>query len=161
MIINPPTKRISVTAEQQTFLRVLPTRWRRKPAGIDMEQNNVIVILCIRYAQWPAKAESEANTRCDPPGSSTERYRTFNNRLLSSSGEKIAFQLLPFNDSWRYFFSISLTISCYLLWWTFLAIMDDVRLINWPSRALREWVLSLRRGDDAPRSHALLPTGIF
>jgi len=84
MIINPPTKRISVTAEQQTFLRVLPTRWRRKP---DMEQSNVIVALCIRYAQWPAKAESKANTRCDPPGSSTERYRTFNNRLLSSSGE--------------------------------------------------------------------------
>jgi len=30
-----------------TFLRVLPTRCRRKPAGIDMEQNYVTVTLCI------------------------------------------------------------------------------------------------------------------
>ena len=32
----------------QTFLRVLATRWRRKPAGIDMERNYVTVTLCIR-----------------------------------------------------------------------------------------------------------------
>ena len=36
-----------MTAEQQTFLRVLPTRWRRIPAGIDMERNYVTVTLCI------------------------------------------------------------------------------------------------------------------
>jgi len=37
-----------VTAEQQTLLlRVLPTRWRRKPAGIDTERNYVTVSLCI------------------------------------------------------------------------------------------------------------------
>jgi len=46
VIINLPTERIQVTAEQE-FVRVLPTRWRRKPAGIDMEQNNVTVALCI------------------------------------------------------------------------------------------------------------------
>jgi len=31
----------------KTFLRVLPTRWRRQPAGIDMERNYVIVAVCI------------------------------------------------------------------------------------------------------------------
>ena len=29
----------------QTFIRALPTRWRRKPAGIDMELNYVTVML--------------------------------------------------------------------------------------------------------------------
>ena len=50
MVINLPTKRIYVTSEQEAFLRVLflQTRWRRKPAGIDMERNYVSVILCIR-----------------------------------------------------------------------------------------------------------------
>ena len=47
MIINLPTKRISVTSEEQTFLKVLPTRWRWKRAGIDMERNYVTVTLCI------------------------------------------------------------------------------------------------------------------
>ena len=28
-------------------MRVLPTKWRRKAAGIDMERNYVIVTLCI------------------------------------------------------------------------------------------------------------------
>jgi len=28
-------------------MRVLPTKWRRKPAGIDMERNCVIVTLCV------------------------------------------------------------------------------------------------------------------
>jgi len=35
-------------SQYQIFLRVLPTIWRRKPAGIDMEQNHVTVILSIR-----------------------------------------------------------------------------------------------------------------
>ena len=30
-------------------MRVLPTKWRRKPAGIDMERNYVTVTLCIVY----------------------------------------------------------------------------------------------------------------
>jgi len=37
-----------MTSEKQTFLKVLPTRWRRKPAGTDMERNYVTVTLCIR-----------------------------------------------------------------------------------------------------------------
>jgi len=36
-----------VTAEYQTFLKVLPTRWRRKPSTIDMEWNYATVTLCI------------------------------------------------------------------------------------------------------------------
>ena len=35
------TYRQSVTAEKQTLLRVLPTRWRRKPAGIDIIWNEI------------------------------------------------------------------------------------------------------------------------
>jgi len=45
MITNLPKKRISVTTEYQIFLGVLPTRWRRKPAGVDTERNYVIVTL--------------------------------------------------------------------------------------------------------------------
>ena len=33
-------------SQWQTFLRVLLTRWRRKPAGIDMNRNYVTVVLC-------------------------------------------------------------------------------------------------------------------
>ena len=33
------------------IIRVLPTRWRRKPAGIDMERNYVTVTLCICDSQ--------------------------------------------------------------------------------------------------------------
>ena len=43
-----PTYRQSV----RKFLRVLPTRWRRKPAGIDMERNHVTVTLCIPCGRW-------------------------------------------------------------------------------------------------------------
>jgi len=35
-------------SREKTFLSVLLTRWRRKPAGIDMERNYVTVILCIQ-----------------------------------------------------------------------------------------------------------------
>ena len=47
MIIDVPTARIRVTADERTFLTVLPTRWRRKPADIDTERNYVTVTLCI------------------------------------------------------------------------------------------------------------------
>jgi len=36
-----------VIPQQRTFLRVLPSRWRRKPAGIDTERSYVIVTLCM------------------------------------------------------------------------------------------------------------------
>jgi len=49
MIINLPTMRNYVTGEQQHFIRVLPTRWRRKSAGIDMERNYITVILRISH----------------------------------------------------------------------------------------------------------------
>ena len=47
MISNLPTKRIKVISQQRTFVRVLPTRWRRKPAGTDVERNYFTVALCI------------------------------------------------------------------------------------------------------------------
>ena len=36
MITNLPTKRISAILQWKTFIRVLPTRWRRKPASIEI-----------------------------------------------------------------------------------------------------------------------------
>ena len=33
-------------------MRVLPTRWRRKPTGIDIERNYVTVTLCIKNFQF-------------------------------------------------------------------------------------------------------------
>jgi len=46
----------SLTDQQSVFkryhskkhMRVLPTKWRRKPAGIDMERNYVTVTLCFK-----------------------------------------------------------------------------------------------------------------
>ena len=50
-------KRIQAATEWQTFLRVLPTRWRRKPGSIDIERHYLTVTLCIGsfYANknWP------------------------------------------------------------------------------------------------------------
>ena len=45
LITSLPTKRISATSQCQAFLRVLPTRWRRKAAGIEI----VTVIVCIDH----------------------------------------------------------------------------------------------------------------
>ena len=36
MITSLPTKLISAISQRETFIRVLPTRWRRKPAGIEI-----------------------------------------------------------------------------------------------------------------------------
>jgi len=49
MIINQPlTNKVYLSGiTVKTFMRVLPTRWRRKPAGIDMERNYVTVTLSI------------------------------------------------------------------------------------------------------------------
>ena len=35
-------------SQQGTFIRVLPTKWRRKPAGIDVQRNYATVTLCIK-----------------------------------------------------------------------------------------------------------------
>ena len=42
-----------MTSELQTFLRVLPRRWWRKPVGIDMERNYVTVTACIGIGPHP------------------------------------------------------------------------------------------------------------
>jgi len=42
-----PTDKVYFTdIRVATSLTVLPTTWRRKPAGIDMERNYVTLILC-------------------------------------------------------------------------------------------------------------------
>ena len=44
MIASLPTKRISATSQWQAFLRVLPTRWRWKPAGIEIMSQSPYVL---------------------------------------------------------------------------------------------------------------------
>ena len=45
-------------------MRVLPTKWRRKPAGIDMERNYVTVTLCmLRPTKFRNSAAFSANFR--------------------------------------------------------------------------------------------------
>jgi len=45
MITDLPTKRCD---SDKHFSEFVPTRWRQKSSGIDMEQNYVTVTLCIR-----------------------------------------------------------------------------------------------------------------
>jgi len=61
MIINLPTKRILAMSHSNNNLSVLPTRWRRKPGGIDMERNYVDVTVCIscRSAKSPLNSRRE------------------------------------------------------------------------------------------------------
>jgi len=40
-----------VTAEEATFLRVLPAKWRRKPAGIAMERNRQVILVLLLLTQ--------------------------------------------------------------------------------------------------------------
>jgi len=42
-------------------MRVLPTRWRRKPAGVDMSRNYVIVTLAYILAAVDSGADRGAN----------------------------------------------------------------------------------------------------
>jgi len=54
MIISLPTKHISLISQSKTFIRVLPTRWRRKPAGIEIMSLSPYVLTtaaaCGRFA---------------------------------------------------------------------------------------------------------------
>jgi len=43
-------------------MRVLPTKWRRKPAGIDMERNCVTVTLSIVNEQMKSKKASRSRS---------------------------------------------------------------------------------------------------
>ena len=48
MITDLPIKRIyALLYSDKQFSEFLPTRWRQKSTGIDMEQNYVTVTLCI------------------------------------------------------------------------------------------------------------------
>ena len=47
MITDLPTKRVWRYYSDKHFSEFLPTRWRQKLTGIDMEQNYVTVSLCI------------------------------------------------------------------------------------------------------------------
>ena len=55
IIADLSAKRIQALSQLQTFLGVLPTRWRHKSTGIDMEQNYVTITLCV--ACWLRASE--------------------------------------------------------------------------------------------------------
>ena len=48
MITSLPTKRISAISRWKLFIRVLPTRWRRKPAGIEITSLSTYVLVRTR-----------------------------------------------------------------------------------------------------------------
>jgi len=50
MVINLPTERMQRHSDKD-FFSFLPTRWRRKAAGIDIKQNYVTVTLCTGWAK--------------------------------------------------------------------------------------------------------------
>ena len=55
MVISLPTKRISVISQWKTFITVLSTRWRRKPAGIEITSLSpyvYIIFHCIWLYHW-------------------------------------------------------------------------------------------------------------
>jgi len=52
-------------------MKVLPTKWRRKPAGIDMERNYVSVTLCIHMSQVFSARAGVPN----PEGISMENFK--------------------------------------------------------------------------------------
>ena len=55
MITSSPTKLISAISQWKTFIRVLPTRWRRKPAGNEITSLSPYAYsLCTCIAQWLA-----------------------------------------------------------------------------------------------------------
>jgi len=49
MITSLPAKRISVILQRKTFIRVLPTRWRRKPASIEITSLSPYVYTFLYY----------------------------------------------------------------------------------------------------------------
>ena len=62
-------------SQWQTFLGVLPTRWRRKPAGTDVDRNYVTVTLCIPlYRPWSGFL-SKLN-KLSPRGRRDDNYAT-------------------------------------------------------------------------------------
>ena len=50
MITSLPTKRISAISQRKTFIVVLPTRWRRKPASSEITSLSRYVLLGVRVA---------------------------------------------------------------------------------------------------------------
>jgi len=51
MITSSPTKRISALSQWKTFMRVLPTRWRRQPAGIKITSLSRYVLIARRRGE--------------------------------------------------------------------------------------------------------------
>ena len=49
---SAPIAQAAAPWDRQTVPRVLPTRWCRKPAGIDLERNYVTVTLCIKVLTY-------------------------------------------------------------------------------------------------------------
>jgi len=71
-------------SQWQTFLRVLLTRWRRKPAGIDMNRNYVTVVLCC--FKKPGSACGRLRTRRGDRACVSLKLWTFSDHISSVGG---------------------------------------------------------------------------
>jgi len=94
MITDLPTDAYLSAITVTNFLRVLPTRWRQKSTGIDMEQNYVTVTLCIGYiscARRPAALRTRCTNRLDTEnnvGARNVRRSEWMSDVLSSAGPR-------------------------------------------------------------------------
>ena len=92
MITDLPTDAYLSAITVTNFLRVLPTRWRQKKTGIDMEQNYVTVTLCVGYiscARRPAALRTRYTNRLDTEnnvGARNVRRSEWMSDVLSSAG---------------------------------------------------------------------------
>jgi len=69
MIVSLPTKRISAISQWKTFIIVLPTRWRRKPTGIEITSLSRYV-----YGDgWPSSGGYTLSV-CNQPTRSTQPF---------------------------------------------------------------------------------------
>ena len=59
MVTSLPTKRISVISQRKTIIRVLPTRWRRKPAGIEITPLSPYIYIASRIVSCQTRQASE------------------------------------------------------------------------------------------------------
>jgi len=103
MITDLPKKRMSALSQWQTFLRVLPARWRRKSTGTDMEQNYVTVTAYVYRALAERRTVKAKFHYTDPTGLCRRPARTNGvSRRCGSFGSARARVVESSYKQWRY-----------------------------------------------------------
>ena len=113
-IVNLPTKRISVTSQQGTFIRLVLTRWRLKPYSIDMERNCVTVAPCIRpLTTWSRRAIESARLRgvYDKWAQSSQQAASGESHLIDLSNIFPTAAFLFLLQDWLYMIPQTFTVT--------------------------------------------------